>query len=271
MKSYKLALNLVLLYLTLLFASPAHADFPQDFNNVVWLHSDVSSWKETGVLRSVSTTSGSITLDYDKTNRWPGRTITASAGGSISVNANPWIFVQKGDTWYAATWEWLKTGQTTKSKAAVKGDHIKRAPLNTFVPRQGEIYGFMVSGLARDSRRNVEERTNVVLFRWESEMVPYCTTAPVIEHFSTSEKQVVSPQNIELSWDIKDADKASISPVPGSVSPYGGSINTLVENTTTFKLSATNDCGSVQSTRTVEVQNISSLLTFISALLLDKN
>ena len=49
---------------------------------------------------------------------------------------------------------------------AVAVDHIKRSPLNNFTPQSGVRYGFMVSGLARDSTRNVEERSNVVFITW---------------------------------------------------------------------------------------------------------
>lgn len=168
MKLRNILSSILLLKLSLLLTGQAQAGFPQDFDDVVWLHTDVSSWAQTGTLSSISTTSGSITLDYDKANSWPAKSMSG-----VAVNANPWIFVQSGDTWYAATWEWLRPGQITKNKASVKGDHIKVSPLNTFSPRQGEIYGFMVSGLARNALRNVKERTNVVLLRWDNEMVPF--------------------------------------------------------------------------------------------------
>ena len=132
-----------------------------DLGNVTWLHENVSGWAQTANLSSVNVNGGSITLNYDKANSWPGR----NAGGA-NVNANPWIFVYLDGRWYAGTWEWLRTGQTTKSTRAVNGDHIKKAPLNNFVPRSGEVYGFMVSGLARDSTRNVQERSNIVMVRW---------------------------------------------------------------------------------------------------------
>ncbi len=125
--------------------------------NVVWLHGNVGGWEQTASLSSVRVSGGSITLNYNKANVWP------AVNG---MNANPWIFVQRDGRWYGATWEWLRKGQTTKSVAAVRGDHIKRAPLNNFVPASGETYGFMVSGLIRDKTRNVSERSNVVMMRW---------------------------------------------------------------------------------------------------------
>ena len=134
---------------------------PSNFSGVHWLHADVSGWKETGNLSSVKVSGGMITLNYDKARSWPGKN---HAGAN--VNANPWIFVYRDGTWYAGTWEWLRHGQTSKSVRSVNGDHIKKSPLNSFSPRSGERYGFMVSGLARDKARNVRERTNVVMYTW---------------------------------------------------------------------------------------------------------
>ncbi len=134
---------------------------PSDLGGVRWLHTDVSGWSETGTLRTVRVSGGTITLDYDKAKSWPG----VDHAGAF-VNANPWIFVNVSGVWYAATWEWLRVGQTSKSTRSVAGDHIKKHPLGNFRPRSGEVYGFMVSGLARDSARNVRERTQVLMYRW---------------------------------------------------------------------------------------------------------
>lgn len=135
--------------------------FPSDLAGVVWLHSDVSDWPATANLRSVNVSGGTISLDYDRANVWP-----AINHAGASVNANPWVFVNEGGTWYAGTFEWFRRGQTSKPVAVVAGDHIKASPLNRFRPRSGEQYGFMVSGLARDRARNVRERTQVVMFTW---------------------------------------------------------------------------------------------------------
>lgn len=135
---------------------------PVSLNEVVWLHTDVSDWSQTANLSDVRVQGNIIFLDYDKSRSWPSRSVNGTP-----VNANAWIFVNQGGTWYAGTWEWLKPGQTSKSVAAVRGDHIKVSPLNNFVPRSGTQYGFMVSGLARTSdHHNVAERSNVVMMTW---------------------------------------------------------------------------------------------------------
>jgi len=126
-------------------------------DGTIWLHHDVSSWPITTTLNA-SIGGSSVKLAYDKSRVWPGRNTTAGD----NLNANPWVFVQHGGTWYAATWEWLRYGQTSKGRYALNGDHIKRAPLNNWTPSKGERIGLMVSGLARHVERNVQERSNIV-------------------------------------------------------------------------------------------------------------
>jgi hypothetical protein len=141
---------------------PGTPQVPANFANVTWLHSDVSKWRQTANL-SVNISGSKINLPYDRANVWPA----VNHIGTV-VNANPWIFVPKSDGsgWYAATWEWLRPGQTSKNLSSVAGDHIKKSPLQDFRPVSGTWYGFMVTGLARDSKRNVEERSNVFMLKW---------------------------------------------------------------------------------------------------------
>ena len=79
------------------------------------------------------------------------------------------MFVNLNGQWYAATFEWLRQGQTSKPKGVLDGsmgDHIKVPPLNRWRPRSGERIGLMVSGLARTKMRNVQERSNVSMVTW---------------------------------------------------------------------------------------------------------
>lgn len=137
-------------------AKPANGD-QIDLSKVRWLHADVSGWPVTSKLE-VSLSGGTVRLSHDKASVWPV---------SGDVAANPWVFVKIDGQWTAATFEWMRKGQTTKPHKTVAGDHIKRAPLSgNWKPTSGEEYGWMVSSLARDNRRTVNERTNVVLARW---------------------------------------------------------------------------------------------------------
>jgi hypothetical protein len=137
---------------------------PLDLAKVSWLHTDVSGWAQTGTLRGVTLSASEICLDYDKADEWP---VTDYSG--TDVVGNPWVFIYQDEQWYGATWEWLRPGQTCKSIDAVAGDHIKQSPFGEdsgWVPRSGEVLYFMVSGLARSSLRNAEERTGVVQVTW---------------------------------------------------------------------------------------------------------
>jgi len=134
---------------------------PGDFGGVKWLHKNVSGWPVTSNLSSVTFKPGQICLNHDKASAWPGVDL-----GDVVVAANPWIFIYQDKTWYAATWEWMKVGQTCKNKKAVAGDHIKQDPLWDFQPVSGKTYYFMVSGLARGGETNVSERSKPVAVVW---------------------------------------------------------------------------------------------------------
>lgn len=131
-------------------------DIPKDTS---FLHTNIRDWPIVTNL-SVSQNGGKITLNYDKAKVWK------SIDG---VNANPWVIVKWNDgKIYAATWEWLRFGQTLKNMNGKSwGDHIKRKPLDKWEPSKGEKIGFMVSGLARDSKRNSKERSNVCWITWK--------------------------------------------------------------------------------------------------------
>jgi hypothetical protein len=141
---------------------PDPDDDPIDLNKVVWLHTNVSKWAVTAKLNAIKIKTETVVVDYDKACVWPGE----STDGGEPVNANPWVFVDLDGTWYAATWEWLKVCQTEKFLYTIDGSHIKVPPLNTWHPVSGETYYFMVSGLARDSTRNVLERSNLLKVVW---------------------------------------------------------------------------------------------------------
>ena len=139
---------------------------PLDLKKVKWLHTDVSGWPVKAKLSSVTFNGSQICLNYDKANVWPKNQISG-----VDVNANPWVFIYQGGTWYGATWEWMRPGQTCKAKSSVAGDHIKQSPFDAksgWKPAKGQVLYFMVSGLARmgSSIANVKERTAPVKVIW---------------------------------------------------------------------------------------------------------
>lgn len=132
---------------------------PIDLSKVVWLHANVSEWEETGVLSSVTFDGTLIHLVYDKTDVWPNN--------SLGINANTWIFVKKSDgLWYAATFEFMRAGYTTRGMNTINAAHIKSAYMDDWRVESGVEYGWMVSGLMRGGNSNVKERTNVFMAQW---------------------------------------------------------------------------------------------------------
>ena len=160
MKITKLLPILILTFLS----QTVYAAFPDDFDDVVWVDADISSFEETSVL-DARVSGGTITVSHSKRNSWP---LTRRFSSSENVNANVWGCVQLNEIWHCGTWEFLRRGVTTRSTSAFGGRGHFRSPIGTFRPRNGEIYGFMVSGVHRDGFTpiNVRERSNVVLWKW---------------------------------------------------------------------------------------------------------
>ena len=149
------------------------SDFSWD--KVRWLNShDVNGWSETSQITSVQVKqNGQVCIDHNKKGQWPPAT---PLGGDTLLEGNPYIIVKIGDTYYAATYEWLRPGQVCKLGHAGPlsvtysgndsiGAHTKRSPLQTWAPTGGEVVGFMVSGLARNQvTPNARERSNIVWY-----------------------------------------------------------------------------------------------------------
>lgn len=154
---------------------------PADFllSKVKWhnVKPDISQFKVTSQLTSVTIKPGQICTYYDKAGKWGGK-LTISGGAE--VQANPWVIVKIGNQWIGGSYEWLRTGgqqcKTLGSKppqTTVYDElptHIKGAPfLNSngsvaWLPKSGDIIGFMVSSLARggtDSKVAIKERTQI--------------------------------------------------------------------------------------------------------------
>ncbi len=137
---------------------PPSEDDEIDVNEVEWLHADVSGWDVTSRITDVNIKDPGVCIEHTKSGKW--RVLDG-------VEGNPWVFARIDGRWYAATYEWLRPGQTCKGVSADDiGPHTKKEPLDSWKPRAGELVGFMVSTLARDSRRTSNERSNIVLKRW---------------------------------------------------------------------------------------------------------
>ena len=144
---------------------PASGGWPAELNDVVWLHANVRDWPATAAITGAKIAGGQIQFPYDKASVWP----VATSGTGKGTNANVWAIVQIAGKWYAATWEWLRKGQTSKPVGCLdgsKGDHFKVSPLDKWHPKSGERFYLMVSGHARSTGRNVKERSDPVEIVW---------------------------------------------------------------------------------------------------------
>lgn len=140
---------------------------PLDLATVTWLHADVSGWPETSTLAPIELRGSpgeQICFAHTRADAWPAMMIDGA-----EVHANPWIFIYRDRRWYGATWEWLRPGMPCKFTSSVSWMSIQRPPFDAtsrWLPRSGETYYVMVSGLARTDARNVMERSNPVRVVW---------------------------------------------------------------------------------------------------------
>lgn len=162
-------LRSVSLIFALLSSLAAHAGFPDDFSDVTWIDPDISSWSQTSTI-SVSVEGSILRVNDTKKAVWPAR--FHSILQNDCCNRSLWIFIKYQGRWYATTFEYMRFNQDIKQSEAVRGRQIKRLPFFgggfEWEPANGEVYGFMTSGMARFNldNVNVRERSNVFLYRW---------------------------------------------------------------------------------------------------------
>ena len=150
--------------------------FAIDLKKVVYLNSpDVSNWPQTAVLSLVEqdgSGDGPVCMSYTDPG-WPDS--PWPFGGpdpNFGVYANQWYFARINGTWYGGAGEWIyrgasscKAGQGTKT---IGPDSGFGPPFSSWVPKVGELVGFMVSSVARNGpvKRTVDERSNVIVQPW---------------------------------------------------------------------------------------------------------
>jgi hypothetical protein len=158
----------------LLCSASANAAFPDDFSDVVFVEGGTAL---TDYMNRMTVTAD-LTVEISGDDGRGGQNVILRSSKSSSwpailgcCNANAWLFVKVGELWYAATWEFLRVGQTTKSTRAMVGPgHLRYPPLTNFSPQNGEIYGHMVAGITRNGlsagKTNIAERSNIALHKF---------------------------------------------------------------------------------------------------------
>jgi hypothetical protein len=146
-----------------------------DLTKVVYLKSpDVSGWPQTANLILVEQDgagSGPMCMTFTDPG-WPDSHWPFSDDPNFGVYANQWYFANIGGIWYGGAGEWIyrgagscKAGQGTRT---IGPDSGFGQPFSSWVPKPGELVGYMVSSVARQGpvRRTVDERSNVIVRPW---------------------------------------------------------------------------------------------------------
>lgn len=153
-------------------SGPAPAGFGVGSVTFVGGSPDVSAWPVTSSITSLSFVPGTFHIDHTKRGQWPGVDI----GGALQ-EATVWVIENINGRWYATGGERLRPGQTDKDLSAPSAIatgwfySAHWAPMNGYVPRVGELVGFMVvAGSTRsDTNAPVKERTGVVFINWPAD------------------------------------------------------------------------------------------------------
>ena len=134
----------------------------------------MSNWSQTVDDLNVSIKNNGISLPHSGgTDSWSKVLITDEKGNVDNVVGNVWIFVWRKGSWYAGTWEYIRRGQKDRSKnnlntPGVVGKLRTEKELTNFVGQRDDTYGFMLSGLIRNSDwRNEKERSNIYMATWQ--------------------------------------------------------------------------------------------------------
>ena len=136
---------------------------------------DVRGWPITSRLTSLRFGGGQIHLDHTRRGTWPPVVI---ASDGTTQEATLWVFFNINGRWYGTGGERWRPGQTDKALSRPSDigpgwlyDSNRWGPMANYVPRPGELVGFMVAAGSTRSDANiaVAERSDVVLINFPSD------------------------------------------------------------------------------------------------------
>ncbi len=135
-----------------------------DESAIAWLEGAGREWKVTARIEKVdfSPEQQCFTISQS-TPQWPARDM----GGYVS-NGNYWIVAFVDGRWQAATYDWMVVGNRCDGDPAETiGSVVKRRQFDGWIPRSGELVGFMVSSMIRfGERAGAEERSEIHWTVW---------------------------------------------------------------------------------------------------------
>jgi hypothetical protein len=132
---------------------------------------NVSSWPVTDRILSVDQDGGDghICIDHEKRGIWPA---VAFVEPGAEIEANQWYFARINGQWYGGAGEWVRPGQICKTgqmSSSIGPDGTWGGPMDTWVPKPGELVGYMMTTPARNwpDISTLDERSNIVVLPWK--------------------------------------------------------------------------------------------------------
>ena len=120
---------------------------------------------------------GNIHIDHTRRGQWPP---VAIAGDGTTQESTLWVFFNVNGRWYGTGAERWRPGQTDKALGRPSDigpgwlyDPSRWGPMANYVPRPGELVGFMVAAGSTRSDANiaVAERSAVILIPFPADNV----------------------------------------------------------------------------------------------------
>ena len=142
--------------------------------NVVYPGANIGDWERTSQILSIDIriNNGQVSIAHTKADQWNPTESVGSSSVEDPVEGNAWIFVPLADgKTYAAPYDWIgKADPDHMLDVETLDNFYKQLPvragvpeLRNWVPLPGDKIGFMVSGLAKNGLKNVEERSNMLV------------------------------------------------------------------------------------------------------------
>jgi hypothetical protein len=139
---------------------------------ITWLSpatTNISDWRVTSEVHSVSVNGGLVCIDHSKAGQWP---LVSIDSNPPNIEGNILIVVNIDGRWYGGGFDWMGGGRTCKfEEPTLYGrDQIRVPPLDASWPgpRSGDVVGLLISTPSsnRIPVRSVNERTPIVLYTW---------------------------------------------------------------------------------------------------------
>ncbi len=136
-------------------------------DEILWLDKNISAWPATAQIQSVEVAANGICFDFTTAQNWPIKDMR-----EFVSTGNYWVISNLEGVWYASTYEWIVPGlRCEDDNASTIADGTKKREFSRedykWVPKSGELVGFMVSSMARFNETNgVQERSPIFWIRW---------------------------------------------------------------------------------------------------------